>query len=91
VNCKKKLFARRGQPREKGVVLVHYRTPTTNGNSGSPVFVETQWRAVALHHSGSAQTGKLNGKSGTYDANEGISLASISEVLAAEKGLEFCF
>jgi hypothetical protein len=80
-----------GRPRQKGVVLVHYRTPTTNGNSGSPVFVETQWRAVALHHSGSAETRKLNGKDGIYKANEGISLASISEALAAEKGFEFCF
>jgi S1-C subfamily serine protease len=80
-----------GRPRQNGVVLVHYTTPTTNGNSGSPVFVETQWRAVALHHSGSAETRKLNGKNGTYNANEGISLASISEALADEKGLEFCF
>ena len=80
-----------GRPRQNGVVLVHYRTPTTNGNSGSPVFVETQWRAIALHHSGSAETRKLNGKDGTYQANEGISLASISDALAAEKDLEFCF
>jgi Trypsin-like peptidase domain len=80
-----------GRPREKGVVFVHYRTPTTNGNSGSPVFVERQWKAVALHHSGSAEMRRLNGKDGSYQANEGISLASISDALAAEKGLEFCF
>jgi hypothetical protein len=80
-----------GRPREKGVVFVHYRTPTTNGNSGSPVFVERQWKAVALHHSGSAEMRRLNGKDGSYQANEGISLASISDTLAAEKGLEFCF
>jgi len=80
-----------GQPRQKGVVFVHYRTPTTNGNSGSPVFVETQWRAVALHHSGSAEMLKLNDKAGTYQANEGISLASISDALAGCTGLEFWF
>jgi hypothetical protein len=80
-----------GRPRQHGIVLVHYRTPTTNGNSGSPVFVETQWRAVALHHSGSAEMLKLNGNAGTYQANEGISLASISAALACCTGLEFNF
>jgi hypothetical protein len=80
-----------GRPGQAGVVLVHYTTPTTNGNSGSPVFVERQWRAIALHHSGSAEMRKLNGKAGTYRANEGIALASISDALAAEKDLEFCF
>lgn len=80
-----------GRPGQAGVILVHYTTPTTNGNSGSPVFVERQWKAVALHHSGSAEMRKLNGKAGTYRANEGIALASISDALAAEKELEFCF
>ncbi|WP_398472911.1 trypsin-like peptidase domain-containing protein [Tardiphaga sp.] len=80
-----------GRPREAGVVLVHYTTPTERGSSGSPVFIHNQWKAVALHHSGSAETRKLNAAIGTYKANEGISLASISEALAAEKGLEFIF
>ena len=53
--------------------------------------MERQWKAVALHHSGSAEMRRLNGKDGSYQANEGISLASISYALAAEKGLEFCF
>jgi len=80
-----------GRPRQNGVVLVHYTTPTESGNSGSPVFVQGQWKAIALHHSGSAETRQLNGKVGTYSANEGISLASISDALARSKGLEFCF
>ncbi|WP_316227179.1 MULTISPECIES: serine protease [unclassified Bradyrhizobium] len=80
-----------GHPHQDGVVMVHYTTPTTNGSSGSPVFVERQWKAIALHHSGSAEMRRLNGKGGTYRANEGISLASISDALAADKELEFCF
>jgi hypothetical protein len=80
-----------GRPRQNGVVLLHYTTPTESGSSGSPVFVQTQWKAIALHHSGSAETRQLNGKAGTYNANEGISLASISDALAAAKGLELSF
>src|SRR6185436_19776872 len=33
--------------------LLHYRTPTEPGNSGSPVFEHEDWRVVALHHRGS--------------------------------------
>jgi hypothetical protein len=49
--------------RRPPAILVHYRTPTEEGNSGSPVFLEPQWLAVALHHSGlEAGMYKLNGK-----------------------------
>lgn len=78
-------------PRLKNVVRVHYTTPTESGSSGSPVFVQSQWEAIALHHSGSAEMRRLNGKDGTYKANEGISLASISDALSAERGVEFFF
>jgi len=30
--------------------LLHYRTPTQGGSSGSPVFEAMGWRVVALHH-----------------------------------------
>jgi V8-like Glu-specific endopeptidase len=73
------------------VVRVHYTTPTESGSSGSPVFVEHQWKAAAFHHYGTAETRKLNGKSGTYKPNEGISFASTSDAHASCKGLEFCF
>jgi Trypsin-like peptidase domain len=73
-------------PRRSGVALLHYRTPTEPGNSGSPVLVEERWRAVALHHAGTASMRQLNGKTGTYEANEGIGLASIAAALLAEKG-----
>ena len=58
--------------------VVHYRTPTEPGSSGSPVF-DDQWRLIALHHAGGANMRKLNGQSGTYDANEGINILAINE------------
>jgi S1-C subfamily serine protease len=58
--------------------LVHYRTPTEPGSSGSPVF-DNQWRLIAIHHAGRSDMRKLNGKPGTYDANEGINILAIVE------------
>jgi Trypsin-like peptidase domain len=56
--------------------LVHYRSPTEPGSSGSPVFDST-WRLIAVHHAGGLETPKLHGEGGTYPANEGISVAAI--------------
>jgi hypothetical protein len=61
--------------------LLHYRTPTDPGSSGSPVF-NAQWEVIALHHSGSSKTKRLHG-AGTYEANEGITLAAIRKALHA--------
>jgi len=59
-------------------VRVHYRAPTEGGSSGSPVFNASAWEVIALHHKGGMLgMPKLNGATGTYAANEGISLASI--------------
>jgi V8-like Glu-specific endopeptidase len=58
--------------------LVHYRTPTEPGSSGSPVF-DDQWRLIAIHHAGGSNMRKLNGKPGTYKANEGINILAIIE------------
>lgn len=58
--------------------VVHYRTSTEPGSSGSPVF-DDQWRLIALHHAGGANMRKLNGQSGTYEANEGINILAINE------------
>ncbi len=64
------------RPLTAGVCRLHYRTPTEKGSSGSPVFNAKKWEGVALHHAG-GQLSRLNGQSGTYSANEGISLQSI--------------
>jgi hypothetical protein len=57
--------------------LLHYRTPTEPGSSGSPVFEADAWKVVALHHAG----GLLDRLDGTdkYEANEGIVIRSIQE------------
>jgi hypothetical protein len=78
-----------GHPRQQGVIRIHYRTPTVGGSSGSPVFVDNRWTAIGLHHSGSAMMQKLNDKPGTYQANEGIALSSISKALGS-KNWELC-
>jgi len=77
-----------GVPRRPGTWLLHYRTPTIKGSSGSPVFIGEGWRTVALHHAGKDTMRRLNGQAGTYEANEGIALVSIAAALAAEKGLD---
>lgn len=56
--------------------LLHYRTPTEPGSSGSPVF-NASWRLIGIHHKGSGQMQRLNGATGTYGANEGIFIGSI--------------
>lgn len=63
--------------------LLHYRTPTEPGSSGSPVF-NTNWEVVALHHAGSSAMPRLRGK-GQYEANEGISICSIRDAIIASR------
>jgi V8-like Glu-specific endopeptidase len=60
---------------------LQYLTDTLPGSSGSPVF-DSDWRVVALHHSG----GWLRepGSKRTYFRNEGIYINAIIEGLAAE-------
>lgn len=55
--------------------LMHYRTPTDPGSSGSPVFNKS-WEVIAVHHAGSQTCPRLQ-KPGSYEANEGITLHSI--------------
>jgi hypothetical protein len=72
-----------GQLQIPGVCRVHYRAPTEGGSSGSPVFNGDSWQVIALHHKG-GKLGmpRLNGREGTYAANEGIALASIRARIA---------
>jgi len=64
--------------------LLHYRTPTEPGSSGSPVFEAEDWRVVALHHAGSENLVRLDGVSGTYKANEGIAIRAIKRRIQGE-------
>ncbi len=64
---------------------VHYRAPTEGGSSGSPVFNQ-QWDLLALHHAGGMKMKMLNGKDGTYPANEGLYIQSILDAVAVEFG-----
>jgi hypothetical protein len=59
---------------------IHYRTPTESGSSGSPVFND-QWQVVGLHHAGDTLLPRLDGTAGTYEANEGISIAALLGVM----------
>ena len=72
-----------GQPQIPGVCRVHYRAPTEGGSSGSPVFNAEFWQVIALHHMGAqADMPRLNGKHGSYAANEGIGIQSIRNAVA---------
>lgn len=57
--------------------LVHYRTPTEPGTSGSPVFESNAWEVVALHHKGKEKMRRIDGQDGFYEANEGVSILRI--------------
>jgi hypothetical protein len=57
---------------------IHYRTATEGGSSGSPVFNQ-EWKLIALHHAGGQSVPKLNGKDGSYQANEGILIGAIRQ------------
>jgi hypothetical protein len=73
-----------GRPQTPGVCRVHYFAPTEGGNSGSPVFDDSGWRVIALHHSGgNFGMPRLNGVAGTYAANEGLGLPQIIAAVRA--------
>lgn len=61
--------------------VLHYRSPTEGGSSGSPVF-DNQWKLIGLHHAGGFDLLQLNNSGGTYAANEGMTLPAIRQRLA---------
>lgn len=66
---------------QTAVTRLHYRAPTEGGSSGSPVFKEGTLEGIAIHHA--YTEARLNGKPGSYQANEGIGLKSLRAALVA--------
>jgi hypothetical protein len=64
--------------------VLHYRTPTEAGSSGSPVFEALGWRVVALHRAGSEKMQSLSAPGETYEANEGIAIGSLRQATIAD-------
>jgi V8-like Glu-specific endopeptidase len=56
--------------------LLHYRSPTEPGSSGSPVL-DKNWDLIGLHHAGSTEMRRLDGHPGLYATNEGILASAI--------------
>lgn len=67
--------------------VFHYRTPEEGICSGSPVFESEDWRVVALHHASNAVMPRIDGREGTYEASEGISIAAIRRAVQAPAGV----
>ena len=65
-----------GKPSNPAVCRVHYRAPTEKGSSGGPVLSEGNLQVIALHHAG-GNVQRLNGRTDTWPANEGIWITSI--------------
>ena len=63
--------------------VMHYRSPTERGSSGSPVF-DNHWQLIGLHHAGGFNLPQLNNAGGTHAANEGITFDAIRAGLAAD-------
>jgi V8-like Glu-specific endopeptidase len=63
--------------------VLHYRSPTERGSSGSPVF-DDQWELIGMHHASGTRLPQLNNAGGTYAANEGITFDAIREGLAQQ-------
>jgi V8-like Glu-specific endopeptidase len=61
--------------------VLHYRSPTERGSSGSPVF-DDQWELIGLHHASGTRLPQLNNAGGTYAANEGVTFDAIRKGLA---------
>jgi hypothetical protein len=64
---------------------VHYRSPTTYGSSGSPLFND-DWLLIGIHHGKADKSLDKKATDKEYKANEGIPLSAIiSEVKKTHK------
>jgi V8-like Glu-specific endopeptidase len=57
---------------------LHYRASAEGGSSGSPIFLQSGWQVVGMHHAGNPLMPSLDGPPGAfYEANEGIAILAI--------------
>ena len=75
----------KGLPPDPTCRRVHYRAPTEQGNSGSPVFNSSSWQVIALHHKGGTGDAEAERPHETYPANEGIWIQSIVEAVRKDR------
>jgi hypothetical protein len=61
--------------------FLHYRTPTEPGSSGSPIFDEYNWNVIGMHQRKNKNMPRIDGKQGTYQANEGITVLAIKKAI----------
>jgi V8-like Glu-specific endopeptidase len=60
--------------------LLHYRSPTRPGSSGSPLF-DSEWQLVGLHHAGKENLARIDDPDATYAANEGFLLTAVQAAM----------
>lgn len=75
-----------GSRRVSGVtadpVRMHYKAPTKEGSSGSPVFDFNDYALLGVHRRGLPDMPRLRGRDGAYAANEGVWVESIRAAIA---------
>jgi V8-like Glu-specific endopeptidase len=65
--------------------VLHYRSPTEPGSSGSPLF-NRDWDLIGLHSRGNDSVPKLHGDEGTYATNVGFRITALQAAIGAALG-----
>jgi len=65
--------------------ILHYRSPTERGSSGSPLF-DRNWDLIGLHSRGNENMKRLDGKDGRYAANVGFRITALKNAMVAALG-----
>ncbi|MDQ3978331.1 MAG: serine protease [Actinomycetota bacterium] len=66
-------------------VVLHYRSPTQPGSSGSPLF-DRSWGLLGIHHGGNEKMPRLDDGHSTYEANEGFLLSAVQSLINQSGG-----
>ena len=62
---------------------LHYRTPTEEGSSGSPLFNQ-DWELVGIHHYSSKELPSLTTPAQTYSGNKGVWIERIRQAVGED-------